>query len=263
MALELDDTQAAVLLTLLGLPEDTTDIQLVIDTVQDATRDPMLPPADDAKPSDVAAAAAKHGMEVIDTATADALRRDAQAGRQAVAAAARAKVEAAVDDAIDKGKITAPGDSTGSPSSRPIPPWPTSPTSSPRCPTRPRSHSPRSDSAATSAATSPNPPRGSTDPPNPLGHARTVCGPRARGSPDQDHLTGCHPSPVRHAVRPAGSSFAHAGRAHRTDPPHPGEEDNVPWCHSAAAVAANPPSTPKPSPVSDAPPPHDRSSRAI
>ena len=46
MALELDDTQAAVLLALLGLPEDATDVQLVIDTVQDATRDPMLPPAD-------------------------------------------------------------------------------------------------------------------------------------------------------------------------------------------------------------------------
>ncbi|WP_348733479.1 hypothetical protein [uncultured Mycolicibacterium sp.] len=105
MALELDDTQAAVLLALLGLPEDATDVQLVIDTVQDATRDPMLPPAD-AKPSDVAAAAAKHGLEVIDTATADALRRDAASGREIAAAAAKQRIEASVDKAIDRGAIT-------------------------------------------------------------------------------------------------------------------------------------------------------------
>jgi Mu-like prophage I protein len=106
MALELDDTQAAVLLALLGLPEDTTDVQLVIDTVKDATRDPMLPPVAASKPSEIAAAAAKHGMEVLDTATADALRRGAATGRQIAAAAAKAKVEAAVDDAISTGRIT-------------------------------------------------------------------------------------------------------------------------------------------------------------
>lgn len=105
MALELDDTQTAVLLALLGLPEDTTDVQLIIDTVKDATRDPMLPPPPDAKPSEIAAAAAKHGMEVLDTATADVLRRDAAEGRQLKVSAARAKVEAAVDDAINTGRI--------------------------------------------------------------------------------------------------------------------------------------------------------------
>ncbi|WP_197381458.1 hypothetical protein [Mycolicibacterium mengxianglii] len=103
MALDLDDTQAAVLLALLGLPADTTDVQLLIDTVKDATRDPMLPPP----PSEIAAAAARNGMEVIDTATADALRRDAQEGRRIAAAAARQRVESAVDDAINKGKVMA------------------------------------------------------------------------------------------------------------------------------------------------------------
>ena len=60
-----------------------------------------------AKPSDIAAAAAKHGMEVIDSATAESLRRDAAEGRRiaAAAAAAKAKVEAAVDNAIDRGKV--------------------------------------------------------------------------------------------------------------------------------------------------------------
>ena len=103
MALELDDTQAAVLLALLGLPEDTTDVQLVIDTVKDATRDPMLP----TPPSEIAAAAAANGMEVLDTVTADALRRDAAEGRRVAAAAARERVEATVDDAISKGKVMA------------------------------------------------------------------------------------------------------------------------------------------------------------
>ncbi|ABM14402.1 hypothetical protein [Mycolicibacterium vanbaalenii] len=101
MALELDDTQAAVLLALLGLPEDTTDVQLVIDTVKDATRDPMLPPA----PSEIAAAAARNGLEVVDSETLTALRRDATAGREAIAAAARQKVEATVDAAIDRGAL--------------------------------------------------------------------------------------------------------------------------------------------------------------
>src|SRR4051812_41843464 len=95
MALELDDTQAAVLLASLGLPENTTDVQLVIDTVQDATRDPILPPHD-AKPSEIAAAAARNGMEVIDKDTADALRRDAQEGRKIAAAAAKQRIEASV-----------------------------------------------------------------------------------------------------------------------------------------------------------------------
>lgn len=107
MALTFDDTQAAVLLALLGLPEDTDDLTLVIDTVKDVTRDPMLPIPDDASASQVAAAAKKHGLELLDTDTAEALRRDAQEGRRIAAAAAKAKIEATVEDAVNKGKITA------------------------------------------------------------------------------------------------------------------------------------------------------------
>ncbi|MHC9295820.1 hypothetical protein ACRCUN_25445 [Mycobacterium sp. LTG2003] len=58
------------------------------------------------KPSTIAAAAKKAGLEVFDSETADALRRDAAEVRKIAAAAARAKVEAAIDDAIDHGKIT-------------------------------------------------------------------------------------------------------------------------------------------------------------
>ena len=107
MALTFDDTQAAVLLASLGLPENTDDLALVIDTVKDVTRDPMLPVPNDATASQVAAAAKKHGLELLDADTLAALQRDAQEGRRAVAAAAKAKVEAAVDDAVNRGKITA------------------------------------------------------------------------------------------------------------------------------------------------------------
>jgi hypothetical protein len=54
----------------------------------------------------VAAAAKHNGMEVLDSDTAAALHRDAAEGRRIAASAARAKVEASVDDAIGKGKIT-------------------------------------------------------------------------------------------------------------------------------------------------------------
>jgi hypothetical protein len=101
MALTFDDTQAGQLLVLLGLPEDTDDTQLVIDTVADVTRDPLV-----TKPSDVAAAAKSQGLDVIDADSLTALRNDAAEGRKLVAAAAQAKVAASVDDAIGKGKIT-------------------------------------------------------------------------------------------------------------------------------------------------------------
>jgi hypothetical protein len=104
MTLTFDDEQTTALLEALGLPADTDDVQLILDTVADLAAQVagMTPEA----PSSVAAAAKRHGMEVIDTATADALRADAAAGRRIAAAAAKAKVEAAVDDAIGKGKIT-------------------------------------------------------------------------------------------------------------------------------------------------------------
>ncbi|BDY26615.1 hypothetical protein [Mycolicibacterium mageritense] len=101
--MEFTPEQIAAMLEALGLPPGTTDAQLVVDTAVDlAAQAEALDPA---KPSTVAAAAARNGMEVLDKDTADALRRDAQEGRRIAAAAARAEVEASVDDAIGKGKI--------------------------------------------------------------------------------------------------------------------------------------------------------------
>ncbi|MFT8180081.1 Mu-like prophage I protein [Mycobacteroides abscessus subsp. abscessus] len=106
MAFTLTDEQSTQLLDVLGLPADTTDPTLVLATAADlATQAEGVDPA---KPSTVAAAAAKAGLEVLDSATVAALRHDAAQGRQLAAAAMHARVEASVDDAIAKGKITAP-----------------------------------------------------------------------------------------------------------------------------------------------------------
>jgi hypothetical protein len=103
MALTFDDAQAAALLEALGLPADTTDADLVVATAKDlAAHAAGLNPE---KPSTVAAAARKAGLEVIDTATAEALRQDAQAGRAMAAAAKAQKIEGAVDEAARLGKI--------------------------------------------------------------------------------------------------------------------------------------------------------------
>lgn len=96
--------QIAALLTALGLPGDTDDPKLVVDTAVDLAA--QIEALDPAKPSTVAAAAARNGMEVLASEDAAALRRDAAEGRRVAAAAAKAKVEASVDDAISKGKIT-------------------------------------------------------------------------------------------------------------------------------------------------------------
>lgn len=108
MALTLDDTQAATVLARLGLPDDTADVALVVDTVLDAVPDPA---ADSTAPSAVAASAARKlapiGFDVVEHDTHEALKRDAAEGRRIAAAAAKAKIEAAVDDAVNKGKITA------------------------------------------------------------------------------------------------------------------------------------------------------------
>jgi len=101
--MEFTPEQITALLTALGLPDDTDDPQLVVDTAADLAA--QL--GDPAKPSTIAASAKRAGLEVLDTATADALRRDAQEGRKIAAAAARERVEAAVDDAISKGKVMA------------------------------------------------------------------------------------------------------------------------------------------------------------
>lgn len=106
LTFEYDDAEAAVLLNQLGLPEDTTDTDLVKETLKDALT-PAQPIAPDAAPSAVAAAAKRHGLDIIDTDTRQALERDAAEGRRIAAAAAKAKVEATVDDAVNRGKITA------------------------------------------------------------------------------------------------------------------------------------------------------------
>lgn len=104
MEITFNDDQAAALIEALGLPTDTTDVQLILDTVIDlAAQAAGLNPE---KPSTVAAAAKRAGLEVVDTETLTTLRHDAQEGRKIAAAAAQQKIEAAVDDAVSKGKIT-------------------------------------------------------------------------------------------------------------------------------------------------------------
>lgn len=106
MALTFNDDQEAELLKALGLPEaepGQTDVQLVLDTINDLAE--QAGGVDPTKPSAVAAAAKAAGLEVIDTASLAALRGDAAEGRRLTAEAKLAKVEATVDDAINKGKI--------------------------------------------------------------------------------------------------------------------------------------------------------------
>jgi hypothetical protein len=105
MALTFDDDQAGALLEALGLPNNTNDVDLAVQTAHDLTV--QVEALDPAKPSTVAAAAKRHGLDLIDHDTHEVLKHDAAEGRRIAAAAARAKVEAAVDDAVNKGKITA------------------------------------------------------------------------------------------------------------------------------------------------------------
>lgn len=105
MAMTLDDDQTAALLEALGLPVDTSDPDLVVATTKDLAA--QAAGIDSEKPSTIAAAARKAGLEVIDRDTAEALRRDAGEGRRMAAEAARAKVEQQVDDAVRRGKIAA------------------------------------------------------------------------------------------------------------------------------------------------------------
>jgi hypothetical protein len=92
-----------VLLTLLGLPEDTDDADLVIETVRDAILPP--PTGDDTAPSAVAAAAKRHRLEAIDVDTKTSLERDSAELRRVKAAAKQADIEAKVDAAVDRGAI--------------------------------------------------------------------------------------------------------------------------------------------------------------
>lgn len=102
MGLTFDDDQAEELLTILGLPTDTTDVELVLATVKDA----ISAAPTNLQPSAIAAAAKSAGFEVLDTDTATALRADAAEGRQIKAAVARQRIEDSVTAAISKGKIT-------------------------------------------------------------------------------------------------------------------------------------------------------------
>jgi hypothetical protein len=104
MTLTFTAEQAAALLEALGLPADTDDADLGVATAVDLAA--QVEALDPAKPASVAAAAARNGCEVLDKETAAALRRDAQEGRKIAAAAAKQRIEASVDDAISKGKIT-------------------------------------------------------------------------------------------------------------------------------------------------------------
>lgn len=103
---EFTGEQSRRLRELLGLPLDTTDAELILDTIEDLIKQ-VEEAAERTKPSDVAAAAKRQGLEVIDADTLAALRRDAAEGRQIKAAAQRQQIEATVAEAITKGKITA------------------------------------------------------------------------------------------------------------------------------------------------------------
>ncbi|MHA0287037.1 hypothetical protein ACXYX3_11355 [Mycobacterium sp. C3-094] len=103
MALTFDDDQASALLEALGLPTDTTDVETIAATVRDAA---TASTAETAQPSAVAAAARRVGLGVMDNDSLEALKRDAAEGRRIKAAEAKQRIEASVDDAISKGKIT-------------------------------------------------------------------------------------------------------------------------------------------------------------
>ncbi|MGV9827296.1 phage protease [Gordonia sp. NPDC003429] len=106
MALTLTDAQTTTLLELLGLPIDTTDIDAILAVIDDLAKAEKSGDGADTKPSEIAAAAGRLGLTVIDADTLTQLHADADEGRQIKAAAARAKVETAVDHAIQHGKIT-------------------------------------------------------------------------------------------------------------------------------------------------------------
>lgn len=101
MALTFNDDQAANLLDMLGLPANTTDIAIALDTVKDAVTSTAP-----VQPSAIVAAAKKVGLEVVDVDTLTALRNDAAEGRRVQAEVARQKVEDTVNSAVERGAIT-------------------------------------------------------------------------------------------------------------------------------------------------------------
>lgn len=105
MTITFTDEQTTRLLELIGAPADTSDVEAILAVIDDLAKQ-AVEAGDDAKPSEVAAAAKRLGLEAIDADTLTALRNDAAEGRQIKAAAAKAKIEGQVDDAIQHGKIT-------------------------------------------------------------------------------------------------------------------------------------------------------------
>jgi hypothetical protein len=105
MALDFSDDQAAKLLDTLGLPENTTDIDIVIATGEDlAAKAAGVAPIPD-KPSDLAEAAHRAGLVVLDQDSVDTLRAEAESGRRLAAAANASRIAAMVEDAVKRGKI--------------------------------------------------------------------------------------------------------------------------------------------------------------
>lgn len=98
------EEQSTQFLELLGLPADTTDVAAIFAVVEDLIK--QASENEGSKPSDIAAAAKRAGLEVTDPDSFTRLQAEAAEGRQIKAAAAAAKIEASVADAISKGKIT-------------------------------------------------------------------------------------------------------------------------------------------------------------
>ncbi|MEC4763365.1 hypothetical protein VT930_09635 [Mycobacterium sherrisii] len=96
MALTFNDDQATQLLQFLGLPDDTTDLDLILSTIADMAK---------ADGGDPVAAAKRAGLATIDPDSLLQLRADAQKGRDLAAAAAKHEVEQKVEAAIHAGKI--------------------------------------------------------------------------------------------------------------------------------------------------------------
>src|SRR5258708_1042152 len=97
MALTFDDTQAPTLLDMLGLSADITNIDIVLATINDLVTDEQAEPDGKlAKPSAVAAAAKRAGLEVVDASTLQLLQRDAAEGRTLKASVERQRIEVAV-----------------------------------------------------------------------------------------------------------------------------------------------------------------------
>lgn len=107
MALTFTDDQTSQLFELLGLPADTdpADVDAILAVIDDLAKQAAVGD-NDTKPSAVAAAAKRIGLEVVDSDTLAALRTEATEGRQVKAAATKARIDGQVADAIRAGKIT-------------------------------------------------------------------------------------------------------------------------------------------------------------